>query len=92
MYLLVVMCLSVVALCMAPPPPENRRHSSERFQPIESFSYENFDLDNYDPTLDNYGESIDLNNYEDVYYSEPESKVSRKAYVITIRMDILYLR
>ncbi|KAM3934484.1 opticin [Leptodactylus fuscus] len=75
MYLLVAISLSLVALSMAPPPPETRRHSSERFQPIESISYENFDLDNYDPSLDNYGESIDLNNYEDIYYSEPEPEI-----------------
>ncbi|XP_056413804.1 opticin isoform X2 [Hyla sarda] len=75
MYLLVAICLSLLALCTAPPPPETRSHSTEEFQPIESVSYENFDLENYDPSLENYGESIDLNNYEDVYYSEPESEI-----------------
>ncbi|KAM6311093.1 opticin [Podargus strigoides] len=29
--------------------------------------YENLDLDNYDLTLDNYGEIIDLSNYEELY-------------------------
>ncbi|KAM4048674.1 opticin-like [Anomaloglossus baeobatrachus] len=75
MYMLLAICLSVVALCLAPPPPETRKHSSERFQPIESNSYENFDMDNYDPGLDNYGDSIDLNHYEDLYYSEPEPEI-----------------
>ncbi|XP_075706763.1 opticin [Rhinoderma darwinii] len=75
MYLLVALCLSVVTLCVAPPPTKTRRYSSDRFQPIESISYENINLDNYDPSLDNYGESVGLNNYEDAYYSEPESEI-----------------
>ncbi|XP_073416857.1 opticin isoform X1 [Dendrobates tinctorius] len=75
MYMLWVICPSIVALCLAAPPPETRRHSSERFQPIESNSYENLELDNYDPGLNNYGESMDINNYEDVYYSEPEPEI-----------------
>ncbi|NXO96291.1 OPT protein, partial [Certhia brachydactyla] len=29
--------------------------------------YENLDLDNYDLTLDNYGEILDLSNYEELY-------------------------
>ncbi|XP_069800507.1 opticin-like [Dendropsophus ebraccatus] len=68
-------CLSIVALCMAPPPPDTRRQSSETLQPIASVSYENGDLENYDISLENYGDSIDLNNYEDVYYTEPDSEI-----------------
>ncbi|XP_066454808.1 opticin-like isoform X2 [Eleutherodactylus coqui] len=72
MYRLVAICLSLVTPCMAPPPPETTRHT---FETIESISYENFDLDNYDPRLHNYGYSVDLNNYEDMYYSEPEPEI-----------------
>ncbi|XP_075052144.1 opticin [Mixophyes fleayi] len=75
MFLSVVLCLSAVTLSMAPPPPDNGRRSSEKFRTHESISYENVDLDNYDPSLDNYGDSIDLNNYEDVYYSEPGPEI-----------------
>ncbi|XP_071989214.1 opticin isoform X2 [Engystomops pustulosus] len=75
MYLSLSICLSMVALCMAPPPTETRRHSAEQFEPIESILFENFDLDNYDPGVENYGESVDLNNYEDVYYAEPEPEI-----------------
>lgn len=38
--------------------------------------YENLDLDNYDLTLDNYGEILDLSNYEELYdYSDLAPKV-----------------
>ncbi|NXA21906.1 OPT protein, partial [Ibidorhyncha struthersii] len=38
--------------------------------------YENLDLDNYDLTLDNYGEILDLSNYEELYdYSDLAPKI-----------------
>ncbi|XP_062450789.1 opticin [Rhea pennata] len=38
--------------------------------------YENLDLDNYDLTLDNYGEIVDLSNYEELYdYSDLAPKI-----------------
>ncbi|MEE6517072.1 hypothetical protein FKM82_027047, partial [Ascaphus truei] len=73
MHLLVSLCLSAVALAVAPPPPEAGRRRAVKSQPGEGVSYE--DLDNYDLNLDNYGESIDLSNYEDLYdYSDPGPK------------------
>lgn len=39
-------------------------------------SYDNMDLDSDDIGLDNYGEIIDLSNYEDIYdYEDLTSKV-----------------
>ncbi|XP_075469810.1 opticin isoform X2 [Ascaphus truei] len=74
MHLLVSLCLSAVALAGAPPPPEAGRRRAVKSQPGEGVSYE--DLDNYDLNLDNYGESIDLSNYEDLYdYSDPGPKI-----------------
>ncbi|XP_061869862.1 opticin [Colius striatus] len=38
--------------------------------------YENLELDNYDLTLDNYGEILDLSNYEELYdYSDLGPKI-----------------
>ncbi|XP_063811344.1 opticin [Pseudophryne corroboree] len=80
MYLSVAVYFSLVALSMAPPPPENGRRSSDKFRPRESISYESLDLGNYDPSLENYGESVDLNNYEDLYYEPgPEIEVATLA-------------
>ncbi|XP_053310382.1 opticin-like [Spea bombifrons] len=76
LYPYVTLWLSVVALSVAPPSPENGRRRLEKNQPKESISYENLDLNNYDQNLDVYGESIDLINYEDLYdYSEPQPKI-----------------
>ncbi|XP_069489184.1 opticin [Ambystoma mexicanum] len=42
----------------------------------EVSTYEDLILENYDLNLDNYGEVIDLSNYEDLYdYGDPGSKI-----------------
>ncbi|XP_078500814.1 opticin isoform X2 [Lissotriton helveticus] len=43
---------------------------------VEVNTYEDLILENYDLNLDNYGEVIDLSNYEDLYdYGEPGTKI-----------------
>ncbi|KAM8977248.1 opticin [Pelodytes ibericus] len=76
MYLFAALWLSAIAVSVAAPFSEVQRRKTKKSLSSESISYENLDLNNYDHSLDIYGESIDLNNYEDVYdYSEPESKI-----------------
>ncbi|KFV55657.1 Opticin, partial [Gavia stellata] len=61
--------LGIASLCLgaarALPAKEERRKVEK---PKADFAlYENLDLDNYDLTLDNYGEILDLSNYEELY-------------------------
>ncbi|NXO67618.1 OPT protein, partial [Phainopepla nitens] len=60
--------LGVASLCLgtlwAVPAEERRRAEKPRTDPT---LYENPDLDNYEPTLDHYGEILDLSNYEELY-------------------------
>ncbi|KAM4796518.1 opticin [Rhinophrynus dorsalis] len=74
MYLFIALCMSAVALSMAPPPPETGKRKMEKARNGDRSSYEKLDLDNYD--LSNYGESIDLINYDDLYdYDEHNPKI-----------------
>ncbi|CAH2221292.1 opticin isoform X1 [Pelobates cultripes] len=76
MQLSLILWLSLVTISVAPPSTEIGRRRTEKLQPSETSSYENIDLNNYDPSLDIYGDSLDLNNYDELYdYSEPEPKI-----------------
>ncbi|NXM17534.1 OPT protein, partial [Ploceus nigricollis] len=60
--------LGVASLCLgtlwAVPAKERRKAEKPK---AELTLYENLDLDNYDVTLDNYGDILDLSNYEELY-------------------------
>ncbi|NWR77723.1 OPT protein, partial [Centropus unirufus] len=60
--------LGMASLCLgaarAVPAKERRRMEKPK---ADLALYENPDLDNYDLTLDNYGEILDLSNYEELY-------------------------
>ncbi|NXY27149.1 OPT protein, partial [Atrichornis clamosus] len=60
--------LAVTSLCLgalgAVPAKERRKAEKPKADPA---LYENLDLDNYDLSLDNYGEILDLSNYEELY-------------------------
>ncbi|NXO29303.1 OPT protein, partial [Cisticola juncidis] len=60
--------LAVASLCLgtlwAVPAKERRKGDKPR---ADLTLYENLDLDNYDLSLDNYGEILDLSNYEELY-------------------------
>ncbi|TRZ07989.1 hypothetical protein HGM15179_019117 [Zosterops borbonicus] len=60
--------LAVATLCLgtlwAVPAKERRKADKPK---ADLNLYENLDLDNYDLTLDNYGEILDLSNYEELY-------------------------
>ncbi|NXR88255.1 OPT protein, partial [Hypocryptadius cinnamomeus] len=60
--------LGVASLCLgtlwAVPAKERRKVEKPK---VELTLYENLDLDNYDVTLDNYGDILDLSNYEELY-------------------------
>ncbi|NXF13215.1 OPT protein, partial [Smithornis capensis] len=60
--------LGMASLCLgaawAVPAKERRKAEKPR---ADLTLYENLDLDNYDLTLDNYGEILDLSNYEELY-------------------------
>ncbi|XP_057244483.1 opticin, partial [Malurus melanocephalus] len=60
--------LGVASLCLgtlwAVPAKERRKADKPK---SDLTLYENLDLDNYDLTLDNYGEILDLSNYEELY-------------------------
>ncbi|NWR42531.1 OPT protein, partial [Regulus satrapa] len=69
--------LGLAALCLGPlwalPAEERRREEKAKADPSP---YENLDLDNYELTLDNYGEILDLSNYEELYdYGELVPKI-----------------
>ncbi|NXV17821.1 OPT protein, partial [Cepphus grylle] len=61
--------LGITSLCLgaawAVPAKEERGKAEKPRADLEL--YENLDLDNYDLTLDNYGEILDLSNYEELY-------------------------
>ncbi|XP_039941646.1 opticin [Hirundo rustica] len=60
--------LAAASLCLgtlcAVPAEERRKAEKPKADPT---LHENLDLDNYDLTLDNYGEILDLSNYEELY-------------------------
>ncbi|NWX26384.1 OPT protein, partial [Notiomystis cincta] len=60
--------LGVASLCLgtlwAVPAKERRKAEKPK---ADLTLYENLDLDNYDLTLDNYGDILDLSNYEELY-------------------------
>lgn len=69
--------LGIASLCLgaawAVPAKEKRKAGNPK---ADLALYENLDLDNYDLTLDNYGEILDLNNYEELYdYGDLAPKV-----------------
>ncbi|NXU38750.1 OPT protein, partial [Drymodes brunneopygia] len=60
--------LGVASLCLGTlwAVPAKERRKAEK--PKSDLSlYENLDLDNYEVTLDNYGDILDLSNYEELY-------------------------
>lgn len=70
--------LGIASLCLgaawAVPAKEERRKAEK--PKADLALYENLDLDNYDLTLDNYGEILDLSNYEELYdYGDLAPKV-----------------
>lgn len=70
--------LGIASLCLgaawAVPAKEERRKAEKTKADLAL--YENLDLDNYDLTLDNYGEILDLSNYEELYdYGDLAPKV-----------------
>ncbi|NWX03715.1 OPT protein, partial [Caloenas nicobarica] len=60
--------LGIASLCLgtAWAVPAKERRKAEKPKAHVAL-YENLDLDNYDLTLDNYGEILDLSNYEELY-------------------------
>ncbi|XP_010006618.1 PREDICTED: opticin [Chaetura pelagica] len=70
--------LGITSLCLGAAwavPPMKERRKAEKLK-ADFALYENVDLDNYDLTLDNYGEILDLSNYEELYdYSDLGPKI-----------------
>ena len=69
--------LGMASLCLgaawALPAKERRKAEKPK---ADLALYENLDLDNYDLSLDNYGEILDLSNYEELYdYGDLAPKV-----------------
>ncbi|XP_039421290.1 opticin [Corvus cornix cornix] len=69
--------LGVASMCLgtlwAVPAQERRKAEKPK---ADLTLYENPDLDNYDLTLDNYGEILDLSNYEELYdYGDVAPKI-----------------
>lgn len=61
--------LGMASLCLGAAwavPAKGERRKAEKPK-ADLALYENLDLDNYDLTLDNYGEILDLSNYEELY-------------------------
>ncbi|XP_046788803.1 opticin isoform X2 [Gallus gallus] len=61
--------VGIASLCLGAAwavPAKKERKKVEKLKP-DLVLYENLDLDNYDVTLDNYGDIMDLNNYEELY-------------------------
>ncbi|NXH49931.1 OPT protein, partial [Dicaeum eximium] len=60
--------LGVASLCLgtlwAVPAKDRRKEEKPK---AELSLFENLELDNYEPTLDNYGDILDLSNYEELY-------------------------
>ncbi|KAJ7425131.1 Opticin [Pitangus sulphuratus] len=69
--------LGMASLCLGAAwavPAKDRRKAEK--PKADLALYENLDLDNYDLTLDNYGEILDLSNYEELYdYSDLAPKI-----------------
>lgn len=72
--------LSITSLCLGTAwavPAKGERRKVEKLK-ADLAPYESLDLDSYDLTLDNYGEILDLSNYEDLYdYGDLAPKVRR---------------
>lgn len=69
--------LGIISLCLgtAWAVPAKERRKVEKLK-ADLALYENLDLDNYDLTLDNYGDNLDLSNYEELYdYGDLAPKV-----------------
>lgn len=70
--------VGIASLCLGAAwavPAKKERKKVEKLKP-DLVLYENLDLDNYDVTLDNYGDIMDLNNYEELYdYGDLAPKV-----------------
>ncbi|NWQ92455.1 OPT protein, partial [Burhinus bistriatus] len=70
--------LGIASLCLGAAwavPDKEERRKAEKLK-ADLALYEHVDLDNYDLTLDNYGEILDLSNYEDLYdYSDLAPKI-----------------
>ncbi|NXG43513.1 OPT protein, partial [Psilopogon haemacephalus] len=61
--------LSISSLCLGAAwaaPAKGERRKMEKLK-ADLALYENLDLDSYGLSLDNYGENLDLSNYEDLY-------------------------
>ncbi|KAH0618853.1 hypothetical protein JD844_018356 [Phrynosoma platyrhinos] len=70
--------LTTLSLSLALPalPKEDGKTEKEKHKTMDTAIYDNLDLDNYDLSLDNYGEVIDLSNYEEIYdYGDLASKI-----------------
>ncbi|NXI40393.1 OPT protein, partial [Galbula dea] len=70
--------LSISSLCLGTAwavPAKEERRKLEKLK-ADLTLYENLELDNYDLTLDNYSEILDLSNYEELYdYSDLAPKI-----------------
>ncbi|NWU95460.1 OPT protein, partial [Upupa epops] len=69
--------LGIASLCLgaAGAVPARERRKVEKVK-ADLALYENLDLDNYDLTLDNYRDILDLSNYEELYdYSDLAPKI-----------------
>ncbi|XP_048781958.1 opticin isoform X2 [Lagopus muta] len=61
--------VGIASLCLGATwavPAKKERKKVEKPKP-DLVLYENLDLENYDTTLDSYGDIMDLNNYEELY-------------------------
>lgn len=70
--------VGIASLCLGATwavPAKKERKKVEKPKP-DLVLYENLDLENYDTTLDSYGDIMDLNNYEELYdYGDLAPKV-----------------
>lgn len=65
--------MTVLVLALAAVAEEDGKKEKPK---TDTSAYGNLDLDNYDLNLDNYGEVIDLSNYEEIYdYGDLAPKV-----------------
>ncbi|XP_042320938.1 opticin isoform X2 [Sceloporus undulatus] len=75
---LVGVIITTLTLSLALPtlPKEDGKTEKVKHKIMDTAVYDNLDLDNYDLSLDNYGEIIDLSNYEEIYdYGDLASKI-----------------
>ncbi|NXS96186.1 OPT protein, partial [Jacana jacana] len=78
--------LGITSLCLGSDwaaPAKEERNKAEKPK-ADLALYENLDLDNYDLTLDNYGEILDLSNYEELYDYSDHSDLAPKIEVGTL--------